>query len=74
MKSRKQAIAIGLSKARKAGAKVPKKKTYPVHPRMSAARLAIDESCDEMPMREKTGVTTQAQVSSFDFINRILAE
>jgi hypothetical protein len=27
VKSRKQAIAIGLSKARRAGAKVPKKKT-----------------------------------------------
>jgi hypothetical protein len=27
VKSRKQAIAIGLSEARKAGAKVPKKKT-----------------------------------------------
>jgi hypothetical protein len=27
MKSRKQAIAIGLSEARKAGKKVPKKKT-----------------------------------------------
>jgi hypothetical protein len=27
VKSRKQAIAIGLSKARKAGAKVPRKKT-----------------------------------------------
>jgi Family of unknown function (DUF6496) len=27
VKSRKQAIAIGLSEARKAGAKIPKKKT-----------------------------------------------
>ena len=27
VKSRKQAVAIGLSKARKAGAKVPRKKT-----------------------------------------------
>jgi hypothetical protein len=29
VKSRKQAIAIGLSEARKAGAKVPKKKSAP---------------------------------------------
>jgi hypothetical protein len=29
VKSRKQAIAIGLSKARKSGAKVPPKKTSP---------------------------------------------
>lgn len=29
VKSRKQAIAIGLSEAREAGAKVPKKKTAP---------------------------------------------
>lgn len=36
VKSRKQAIAIGLSEARKAGAKVPKKKSSRTHAKKSS--------------------------------------
>ena len=48
--SRKQAIAIGLSEARKAGAKVPKKKS--ASPRKAAKKINLEKDSKEIPQKK----------------------
>ena len=50
--SRKQAIAIGLSEARKAGAKVPKKKSS--SPRKTAKKSSPRKSTTRKPAKKKS--------------------
>jgi len=60
VKSRKQAIAIGLSEAREAGAKVPKKRTT----KRSAAKHTVKRTTKRATTRRTTARKTTERAAS----------